>query len=866
MTIKHNLEVQLTIFLLCVLLCFSNMVRAREADIPLFYTDNIYSIPDVTQTDKRAHFAGGGSEYCCLVTIANSFMWLDSQGFPELVENSGSLFDDEVRLVKLLASKAYMDTSLVEGTGTTKLMRGVKKYVKDRGYEISQLEYEGWRKHPPEMKTRFSVPRLSWIKHGTLDNRALWLNVGWYKYNLSKDEYIRTGGHWVTLVGYGRDENGQLNQNCLILHDPSPRAGKSFNNEYALVSKIRSGTLKGKWVGLPRSAVGYYKLMGGMHIKKEADVAIIDGAIGLKLKSKINGDSVNSTKMHVDQISLSLESELKAKEAKRKLAKARRFLKGENKEIKQAQDILLELANNYALLLTPTDRCHLYVYLGYINDLAGERNTAINWYRKACELDGPKIEFIREKAKQGIVQPITRIRHLDGPLEKAKDSTSKENNVIEQIGKGLVLRNEPENIGPPSMNLTKTEYMENFDILAEAIDKHFSFFVHKGIDWQTVIARYRPRVERTRTTKEFYHLIYQLIRELKDFHSWLCNYKDVPSLGRFSPQISTRMIERKAVVTDVANGSEAYKNGLRRGSVIVAIDGASIEAKINKIRPLMHIYSSERCFLEQAYRRILDGKKGSTVKVKFILPGERLQKVAKLERVTRRREENIRPNFHIKKNKFIWYGTHPSGYGYIRILSFKGRLEIADEFDVALEKLRNTPGLIIDVRENPGGFGTAQPRIIGSLITSRKKVCAAYIKNCPEHDNFSRRDTYFNPTGNWQYTKPVALLINAITGSACDLFVCRMVSTGRPITIGTDTHGNLTGAGVYVQLPCNLVVRVSNGYVCDASGRIIEGNGNVAQIRVEPTIADVVNGTDSVIQRAVEELRKQTKYENVVDN
>ena len=134
------------------------------------------------------------------------------------------------------------------------------------------------------------------------------------------------------------------------------------------------------------------------------------------------------------------------------------------------------------------------------------------------------------------------------------------------------------------------------------------------------------------------------------------------------------------------------------------------------------------------------------------------------------------------------------------------------------------------------------------------------------HEAFSKRDTYFEPTGDWQYTKTVALLINAITGSACDLFACRMISTGRPITIGTTTHGNLTGGGVYVQLPCNLVVRVSNGYVCDVTGRIIEGNGNTAQIQVKPTIKDIVNGTDSVIERAVERLQSQRRYGNSIDN
>jgi len=222
-----------------------------------------------------------------------------------------------------------------------------------------------------------------------------------------------------------------------------------------------------------------------------------------------------------------------------------------------------------------------------------------------------------------------------------------------------------------------------------------------------------------------------------------------------------------------------------------------------------------------------------------------------------RDQQPVEPDFPVTKKKFIWYGIHPSGYGYIRILSFNGRMEIADEFDIALERLKNTPGLVIDIRENTGGFGTAQPRIVGRFLSRRTRVAVSYKKSGPEHADFAKRDTYFNPSGDWQYTKPVALLINSITGSAADLFACYMTSTGRPITVGATTHGNLTGVGVYVVLPCNLVVRVSNGYVCDASGKIIEGNGNVPQIHAELTIADVINGTDSVLERAVQSLRQK---------
>ena len=76
--------------------------------------------------------------------------------------------------------------------------------------------------------------------------------------------------------------------------------------------------------------------------------------------------------------------------------------------------------------------------------------------------------------------------------------------------------------------------------------------------------------------------------------------------------------------------------------------------------------------------------------------------------------------------------------------------------------------------------------------------------------------------------------------------------------MGTTTQGDLTGTSVYAVLPCGLVVRISDGYVTDVEGRIIEVNGNVPRIHAELTIEDVVKGTDSVLARAVQSLREAT--------
>ncbi|MGW8257277.1 MAG: S41 family peptidase, partial [Thermoguttaceae bacterium] len=431
--------------------------------------------------------------------------------------------------------------------------------------------------------------------------------------------------------------------------------------------------------------------------------------------------------------------------------------------------------------------------------------------------------------------------------------------VIERIGKGFVAAEwpMPQKMPELKIELSEAERLENFEILWQAFDKYYSFFDLKKIDWQAVKRRYEPRV-RVAAGKDYYRMLYEFIHELKDYHVYTVNYRLKRPM--FCPNVSIRRIEGKAVVTDITKGSEAYVKGLRLGAVISLVDGLSVAEKVEQLRPLLKVCSSERTFQEMAYWYLLDGKKGSKVQVTFFPPDDDHAVVSELRRgarMPRGKPWQYRAmSFPVEKQKFIWSGILPSGYGYIRIVSFSGREEIADQFDRALEKLKDTQGLIIDVRDNPGGSGVSQPHIIGRLITAEIKAETGFRKNGPGHQDFRRNEFSISPAGAWQYTKPVALLTNVITGSASDLFTCRMRAISRLITVGTTTQGDLTGTSVYVVLPCGLVVRIPDGYITDIEGRVIEVNGNVPRIHADLTIKDVVNETDSVLARAVKALRE----------
>jgi C-terminal processing protease CtpA/Prc len=203
----------------------------------------------------------------------------------------------------------------------------------------------------------------------------------------------------------------------------------------------------------------------------------------------------------------------------------------------------------------------------------------------------------------------------------------------------------------------------------------------------------------------------------------------------------------------------------------------------------------------------------------------------------------------VTRSTDVAFGVHPSGLGYVRIESFARREELDRAFDAALDAVRHTPRLILDIRDNSGGFSHSW--IVGRFLSKRTQTVVSFIKNGAGHGAFRTQPGYDGPTGPWQYSGRVVLLVNDSTASAADLFATALRSAKRVTVVGSTTHGNLSGTAVYAVLPCNLVVRISNGYVADASGRPVEVNGNAPDVVVEPTIDDLLGGRDPVLNRAV---------------
>ncbi|MDY7091388.1 MAG: hypothetical protein SX243_00300 [Acidobacteriota bacterium] len=265
------------------------------AEAPERYLEKIADTPDLMQTDPRAEIAfGGGRYHCGPVSVSNALVWLGRNGYEKLLPEPIEDWADQGALVEALASEDYLRTS-THGTNESNFLRGVERYVEDHGYTIESLQYRGWTYHPEEYSGGSKRVDLDWLREQVVGASAVWLQIGWYRYEPATNSFRRFEAHWAALVGYEplaqasvstTDDSpfgGPAADLVLVVHDSAPRSGPTPHSDRTTLHPLESGTLVGVKRGLPVPASEYYRLGGELKIKEEADIGVLDGVVALRM-------------------------------------------------------------------------------------------------------------------------------------------------------------------------------------------------------------------------------------------------------------------------------------------------------------------------------------------------------------------------------------------------------------------------------------------------------------------------------------------------------------------------------------------------------------------------------------------------------
>jgi carboxyl-terminal processing protease len=188
--------------------------------------------------------------------------------------------------------------------------------------------------------------------------------------------------------------------------------------------------------------------------------------------------------------------------------------------------------------------------------------------------------------------------------------------------------------------------------------------------------------------------------------------------------------------------------------------------------------------------------------------------------------------------------------GRCRMSVQTARIRPAD-FDAALERYRNAPGLIVDVRMNPGGNDSLAFEVAGRFARTAVVFGHVQFRNGPMHTDFGPTTTRtLNPRGSWQYAGHVLLLIGRRCASSNESFIAAMGQLSNVTLVGDRTAGSTGNPGTF-PLANGWAYTVSRWIEYSADHQPIEDMGLSPDVFVTTGAEDFGMGRDPVLEWAL---------------
>ena len=159
---------------------------------------------------------------------------------------------------------------------------------------------------------------------------------------------------------------------------------------------------------------------------------------------------------------------------------------------------------------------------------------------------------------------------------------------------------------------------------------------------------------------------------------------------------------------------------------------------------------------------------------------------------------------------------------YIDINRFAGKTGLAFRTELALIETLNPNGLIIDVRDNGGGYLTAVVDIIAQFATGNEPVVTMH-RIYDDH-----RTHYYGNTENIRKTYPIVILMNESSASASEVLAIAMRENGNYPVVGTKSFGKFVYQTTFVlsRQGKEMYLNMTEGYWYSPNGNTVEGGIN----------------------------------------
>jgi carboxyl-terminal processing protease len=391
-----------------------------------------------------------------------------------------------------------------------------------------------------------------------------------------------------------------------------------------------------------------------------------------------------------------------------------------------------------------------------------------------------------------------------------------------------------------------------------------------GVDWEAVRAELEPRAAASTSNEELRGVLSDMVSRLGLSHFVIFGPEAGAALeaasdeaggapsggaGNANPGVDVRVIEDRVRVVRVRPGSPADRAGVRPGWEVMRIGShdpndlppgvgeslAAMGTPEDRIRGL---------YLPMIALGALQGREGQPVEIAFT-DGEGREQVLTLDRVPPAGELarfGYLPPFPVEVTD---RAVALSGGGSAGWIHFTGWFPVATpRIAEAVDRHRESRGMILDLRGNPGGLGGMAMGMAGHFIDER--VSLGEMRNRQGTLHFNVSPQRVSPAGIRvdPFEGPLAILVDPLSASTSEIFAAGMQSLGRARVFGEVTAGQALPA-LIISLPNgDRLMHVIADYTAPGGVRL-EGRGVIPDEVVHPSREALLAGRDRALEQAL---------------
>lgn len=388
--------------------------------------------------------------------------------------------------------------------------------------------------------------------------------------------------------------------------------------------------------------------------------------------------------------------------------------------------------------------------------------------------------------------------------------------------------------------------MATFETVWKIVNERFYDPTFNGVDWQAVRVRYAPRVAAVENDADLYPVLNSMLGELKVSHLAV-----MPPQAVIDTKLDTtgltwggdagmtvRLIEGRPVVTTVAEGRAASEAGIRPGFVLTRIGTTDLGELVARISSSDRSATMKRLAIRRAVSTMLGGIPGTPVDVAYLDADDSPRTTT----IIRSDTPGKPVRFGEMPSVLVSFEsrTLPGNIGYIRFNFFMPVL--MDQIRREIDCLRDTKGIVIDLRDNPGGIGQMAPGVASLLVDRNMSLGTMKLRR-----GEIRFVTYKQA---WSYGGKIVFLTDEGSASTSEILAGALQEIGRATVVGERTLGAVLPS-VIEKLPNGAVFQYAVADFKTPNGVLLEGRGVVPDVVASETRAAYLAGADPALDAAV---------------